>query len=119
MAKKKPNSYGTGSIYLDAAIDALKQVHDESDITFILMFEKGKRIYLTHNTDSNSLSELFMQSAQDKIVRHALMRACAGIHVYESNSDDFLSEFVDKMEKFNKELGELGKKYNIEPDKEE
>ena len=118
--EKKPNRYGTGNIYLDAAIDALKQSSEkDKNINFVLLIGKGKHIYMTRNADSNTLAGLFAQSAQDKIIRHALMKACAGIHIYHSNSDGFLSEFTDTMEKFNKELGELGKKYGIEPDEDE
>lgn len=117
--KKKTNQYGTDNIYLDAAIDALKQVASEKDIDFVLMFNNGKKIGLTHNVDKYTLSKLLAQCAQNEMVHYAIIRAHAGIQIYEHDPDEFLSEFVDKMEKFNKELGELGKKYGIEQSEEE
>ena len=120
MAKKKNNM--TGNAYVDAAIEALKQVteDEDNDVSHIFLCNVDGNVILSFNNDSYELTKMLACALyKSKTFRAATEAALRIIHYKEPHKGDFVSDFTNALDNFTKELDILGKKYNIKTDEEE
>ena len=115
----------TGNAYVDAAIEALKQVTEDegNEIGHILVCNIDDKVILSFNNDHRGLVKMMACALyKSKDFRVATELALNLIHRTDrqkKKDGDFISEFTETLERFSTELDVLGKKYNIKPDKEE
>ena len=112
MIKKKYNKkeYGTNNMYLDAALEALKQACEEDkEITHFLLLKKGEKMIFSHNGEELELGKAIAHVCfKYEWFRTAVLAASDCIHTILGDEQRLASieKFVDKMEAFNKALEE-------------